>query len=140
MTQPKPNPKDKSPVVQATHTGDSVLARVRLMQQGLFVPNQASFLDLTHADPDMFIESMNVVVETRRRFESLPSKLRAECLNDPRNLLALVRDAQRGDEDALGVLKRHKVIPKDFGKPKPPDPVPAPPEPKGDGSIPLEGG
>jgi len=112
--QPKPNPNSKSPVVQSAHTGDSVLKRVHEMSHGLRVPNQGQFLDLSHADPDNFIEAMNVVVETRRRFNALPARLRAECLNDPRNLLTLVHRARSGDDDAITTLKMCKVLPKNY--------------------------
>jgi len=126
--QPKPKSNSKSPVVQSAHTGDSVLKRVHEMSQGLRVSNQGQFLDLSHADPDNFIEAMNVVVETRRRFNTLPARLRAECLNDPRNLLTLVHKARSGDDDAISTLKMCKVLPKNYTHDsKPPVQEPKPP-------------
>lgn len=122
----QPKSTKPSPVVQSAHTGDSVLRRVSEMQAGLRLPGQGQFLDLTHSDPDEFGRAMNLVAETKRRFAALPSKLRAACLNDPRELLSMVSAASRGDEVSRALLKRHGVS---FEPPKAPEPVK-----EGDGS------
>lgn len=130
----QPKSSKPSPVVQSAQAGDSVLRRVSELSQGLRLPGQGQFLDLTYSDPDEFARAMNLVADTKRRFAALPAKLRAACLNDPRELLQMVSSAARGDKVAAAVLERHGVS---FKAPEPP---PAPPAKEGDGSgkIPLE--
>lgn len=135
MSKRKFQPKSSkpSPVVQSAQAGDSVLRRVADVAAGLRPQVQGQFLDLTYSDPDDFGRAMNLVADTKRRFQALPAKLRAACLNDPRELLVMVSQASRGDEVAAAVLKRHGLT---F---KAPEASKAPPAKEGDGSgeIPL---
>lgn len=134
MRKFQPKSSKPSPVVQSAQAGDSVLRRVADVAAGLRPQVQGQFLDLTYSDPDDFGRAMNLVADTKRRFQALPAKLRAACLNDPRELLVMVSQASRGDEVAAAVLKRHGLS---FKAPEPPK---APPAREGDGSgeIPLE--
>lgn len=128
----------KSPVVNSAAAGDSVLRRAQEMAQGLRQPGPSHYLDLTYTDPDYYIEALNSVADTKRRFAALPSGLRAACLNDPRQLLVLQRDAVSGDPVSRALLARYGVEIRDVTPTPAPTPVP-PLDGPGDGSIPLGG-
>lgn len=112
-----------SPVNQSAARGGDVIERLRQQAAGLLQPRQSMYMDMTHADPDNFIEAMNLVVDVKRRFAALPSRLRAECQNDPRQFLRLANTAAQGDEVAVSVLKKFGLS---VTPPKPPAPVPDP--------------
>lgn len=99
-----------SRVKQSLSPGDSMIRRVHEQQQGLRLRDPAQFVDMRLADPEEYINSLNLVSDVKRRFAALPARLRAECLNDPRQLLVLAEAANRGDQDAVDTLVRHKVI------------------------------
>lgn len=96
-----------SPVSQSAARGGDVLERLRQQAAGLLRPGAGQFLDLTYSDPDVFIDAMNMVTDVRRRFAALPSRLRAECQNDPRQFLRLATSARQGDELSVALLKRY---------------------------------
>lgn len=128
----QPKSLKPSPVVQSAQAGDSVLRRVHEQAVGLRPQVQGQFLDLSYTDPDEFGRAMNIVADTKRRFAALPAKLRAACLNDPRELLRLVHSAQQGDDMAVAIMKRHGLS---FKAPEPP--AASPREGDGSGEIPL---
>lgn len=82
---------------------------------------QGSYLDLP--DPLDFQESLNVVAEAQRAFDTLPSKVRDRFDNNPTKFLEFMADPANGEELVkLGLASR-------VGDPAPapaPDPAPAP--------------
>lgn len=111
MQKPKsryfaPKGGNPSKVVQSASRGGDVIERLRQEHAGLRPSNPPQFLDMSGYDPDSFIEAMNMVTDVRRRFSALPSRLRAECQNDPRQLLRLQQAAANGDDVSIAVLKR----------------------------------
>lgn len=95
-----------SPVNQSATRGGDVMSRLREQAAGLRPLQQGHFLDLSFTDPDSFGDAMNLVTDLKRRFQALPSRLRAECQNDPRQMLRLVQAARAGDDVSVAVLKR----------------------------------
>lgn len=95
-----------SPVNQSASRGGDVMRRLQEQAAGLRPVTHGQFMDLTYTDPDAFIDAMNMVTDIRRRFSALPSRLRAECQNDPRQFLRLHAQAVSGDEVSLAVLKK----------------------------------
>lgn len=96
----------KSPVQQAIPRG-GLMDQLRQLQSGLLQPRQGQFLDLTGSDD--FHAAMNIVARVKRQFASLPSGLRWDCMNDPRQMQSLLRSAQEGDEVSVALLKRYGV-------------------------------
>jgi len=94
---------EKTPVQQAIPRG-GLLDQLQLMQAGLLAPPQGQFLDLTGYDD--YQGALDFVVETKRRFEGLPSSLRRACMNDPRQFLKLASEAAQGDDLAIAHFKR----------------------------------
>lgn len=82
---------------------------------------QGSYLDLP--DPLDFQESLSVVAEAQRAFDTLPSKVRERFENNPTKFLEFMADPANGEELVkLGLASR-------VGDPAPapaPDPAPAP--------------
>lgn len=107
-TQPRTNaPTDKQVVQQAIPRG-GLLDQLQLMQAGLLPRQQGQYLDLTGYDD--YQGALNFVVETRQRFDALPSGLRRACANDPQQFLRLVAQAAQGDEFAALTFKRHGLV------------------------------
>lgn len=65
------------------------------------------------ADALTFQEAMNVVADSRSRFEALPSSIRDRFANDPAQFLAFVEDPKNGEEliDMGLALRREDVKP-----------------------------
>ena len=125
-TQPRNH--EVSPVQQAVPRG-GLLDQLQLLQAGLLQPRQGQFLDLSGYDD--YHAALDFVVQTKQRFQALPSALRRDCMNDPRQFLRLCSNAAQGDEVAVAQLKRHglKVTPNDPSRvatTRPGEPVPRP--------------
>lgn len=100
----EPRSKDKGPVQQAVPRG-GLLDQLQLMQAGLLAPRQGQFLDLTGFDD--YQSALDFVVETKQRFQALPSGLRRDCQNDPRQFLRMASNAAQGDEVAAAQFRRY---------------------------------
>lgn len=67
-----------------------------------------------------FQSAMNVIVEGREAFMSLPSKVRARFQNDPAQFLAFVHDdSNRLEAEALGLVEKRLVEPPAASEPSP---------------------
>lgn len=93
-----------NPVQQAIPRG-GLLDQLSMIQAGLVAPRQGQYLDLTGFDD--YQASLDFVLETKRRFQALPSGLRRDCMNDPRQFLRLAAQAAEGDEVAQAQFRRH---------------------------------
>lgn len=87
-----------------------IAAVLRRAQTGaLSSPVQGRFMDLTAID---FMAANNRIVDGRRAFSQLPSRIRARFQNDPYQLLRFLDDPQNKEEAIkLGLLNPTKVDP-----------------------------